>query len=179
VVNFLPKRRFAAGLFDALVQRGARERSDAFCLYDTQAFVIDAFAWGAAQKLRPRWRVGAMFTRPRARVCDVCPPTDRLVASAGLFGDACGNRSSQRSGRGGIGGSLERLRVFYQYSLWGSGSKTVVREGLQGGTRIGLLSVFLGKKNVYIHSYVFTDRVLLINSWVFVYLPRWLWKWPL
>jgi len=30
----------------------------------------------------------------------------------------------------------------------------------------------------YIHSYNFTDWVLLINSWIFVYFPCWLWKWP-
>ena len=42
----------------------------------------------------------------------------------------------------------------------------VVREGLQGGTRIDLLSAFLHKK--YILSCSFYYRVLLINSWIFV-----------
>jgi len=57
-----------------------------------------------------------------------------------------------------------------------SGSQTVVRvplvvhEGLQGGTRIDLLvSVCLLKK--YFHSYVFSYRVLLSNSGIFVYFP--------
>ena len=55
-------------------------------------------------------------------------------------------------------------RCFNVLLLYSSGSQTVVRvplvvrEGLQGGTRIDLLSVFLHKK--YIHSCSF----YLINS---------------
>jgi len=45
----------------------------------------------------------------------------------------------------------------------------VVREGFQGGTRIGLLSVFLDKKNIFT-AIIFTNRVLLINFGIFVYL---------
>jgi len=46
----------------------------------------------------------------------------------------------------------------------------MVREGLQGGTRVGLLSVFLHKK--YIVT-AFNDRLLLINSHMFAYLSYW------
>jgi len=45
---------------------------------------------------------------------------------------------------------------------------------LQGGGRIGLL--FLHK--IIFTAIIFIDRILLINSWVFVYFPCWLWKWP-
>jgi len=47
----------------------------------------------------------------------------------------------------------------------------VVREGLQGGMRIGLLYTFRLSSQKFIHRYVFTYRVLSINSWIFVYLP--------
>ena len=50
--------------------------------------------------------------------------------------------------------------------LWYAKTFKMVREDLQDGTRRDLLSVFLHKK--YIHSCIFTCRVLLINSWIFV-----------
>jgi len=49
----------------------------------------------------------------------------------------------------------------------------VVREGLQGGTRIGLLSVFFFHKYNIFTAIVFTHRVLLINSWISVHFPCW------
>ena len=50
--------------------------------------------------------------------------------------------------------SIQHRDVYaYKDSVYVSGSQPVVREGLQGGTRIDLLSFFLHKK--YIHSYNF------------------------
>jgi len=50
----------------------------------------------------------------------------------------------------------------------------MVREAFQDGARIGLL--FLDKNCIY--SYNFIHWILLINSWISVFCPCWLWKWP-
>jgi len=53
----------------------------------------------------------------------------------------------------------------------------VVREGVQGGTPVGLPSAFLHKKTVFtVFTFTFAYRVLRMNSCIFVCLPYWFWK---
>jgi len=53
----------------------------------------------------------------------------------------------------------------------------VIREGLQGGTPVGLPSAFLHKKTVFtVFAFTFAYRVVWINSCIFVCLPYWIWK---